>query len=153
MEPREGIRVRVVSPDGRGGTDLDVLPERFEVTERGVQVETTFYPWHRVVRFDSFFRQPYLPDPVSDGAPQVTVKVMVDEDGPAPVTYEVKGERFESAPSNVTMLVELETEPDEGTVIMRRLSVPWHRVVEYERVVKRSASSADALPERPDATA
>ena len=143
-EPRQGtIRVRIADEAGRGTIDHAIEPERFDTSDRGVQVGALFVPWHRVVSFDSVFRQDYVNEPEGDGFTKVTMRVALKLDGGPSKTLEVASDRFETSPTHLTLLTDLRVEPESGKVVMQRLSVPWPRVMQYERVLTRPAPRAD----------
>jgi hypothetical protein len=151
LQPGSGIRVRIVGPEGHGTLEHTVEPEQLDTTERGLQIGTLFVPWHRVISFESVFRQGFERDPAEDGLTKVTMRVVLNREGSLE-THEVPSNRFEATDTHLTLLLDVRAEPLDGTVVMRRLSVPWHRVAEHERIVERVSlhEREGALPTRPD---
>jgi hypothetical protein len=56
-------------------------------------------------------------------------------------------DRFESGPWSVTMVAEREVHADRGELWIRKISIPWHRIIETERIF----TVPDASSARPDA--
>jgi hypothetical protein len=55
----------------------------------------------------------------------------------------IAADGFETGASAVTMLVEDVVDAENGTVSVRRVGYPWHRVHEYERIPVDAASDPD----------
>lgn len=88
---------------------------------------------------------------------QLQVRVVVrDTDGVR--EHIVPADRFDVGPWSVSMMVPDRVEPDAAAVIYRRLTIPWARVIEYERLVDDANTDArlrekqGAMPLRPDSS-
>jgi uncharacterized protein (UPF0248 family) len=133
MSAGEGhvYRVHLVDPGGRIGVQ-DVPTDAFEATERGLMLNgTTIVPWHRVVRYTRDVIQP-LGEP--ELAAHTEVRVWLDDGSEGGETLHIRADRFDPGPWTVDFL-EVEAVNVEGaTIHMRKVHVPWGRVLEYERV-------------------
>ena len=147
LEHAAGHRAVVkVTFHGRDGITHRELPSAdFEASERGVSMGAVLVPWARVFRYDLLVQQSFVVDAEDDGSRAMQRIVYEDESGEQQ-TIEVPFDRFESGPWSVTMVAEREVHADRGELFIRKISIPWHRVVETERIF--------ALPEasspRPD---
>lgn len=131
---------------GRGGIgERDVSSADFEPTERGLSLGSLLVPWARVFRYDLVTRQAFVPDHEDPGSRAMQRVVYEDEHGDQR-TIEVPFDRFESGPWSVTMVVEREVDTDRGELHIRRVSIPWHRIIETERILPLP----NASPARPD---
>jgi uncharacterized protein (UPF0248 family) len=137
-------RVHLVDPGGRIGVQ-DVPSDSFEATERGLTLNgTTIVPWHRVVRYVRDVTQP-LGEP--ELAAHAEVRVWLDDGSEAGETLRIRADRFDPGPLTVDFL-EVEAVNVEGAIIhMKKVHVPWGRVLEYERV---RIPVDQLMPARPD---
>lgn len=135
LEPAAGHRAFVkVTLEGRNGIgEREVLSSDFEATERGIAMGATFVPWARVFRYDLIVRQGFVPDAEDEGSRAVQRVAYQDEHGRAQV-LEVPQDRFESSPWAVTLVAEREIDTDRGELTIRKISIPWHRIIETERI-------------------
>ncbi len=145
------VRVTIRDPSGSGSSVKEVPSGEFEATELGVTLERRLYiPWHRVVQCGWILRQQVEPEP-SDGGPKPQVRVVLEDGTPAGKSYTLPADRFEAGPWTVTLLLERRIEPDEGVLVVEKVFVPWHRVLEYERVARsRAEPDVGPVPGRPD---
>ena len=124
-------RVHLVDPGGRIA-EQDVPTDAFEAAERGITLNgTTVIPWHRVVRYVREVSQPL-------GEPELSahaeVRVWLDDGSEKGETLRIRADRFDPGPWTVDFL-EVEAVNVEGAIIhMKKVHVPWGRVLEYERV-------------------
>jgi hypothetical protein len=133
--------VTVVVDDGTGGTSTIEAPAAdFEAAERGVAIGRRFIPWHRVHRY-----QWDLPpkDFAEDRRASARVRLVIADGGGAREEHVVGADGFETGAFAVTMLIEDVVDAEHGTVSVRRVGVPWHRVHEYERIPVDAASDVD----------
>ena len=123
----------------------DVPSDSFEATERGLTLNgTTIVPWHRVVRYVRDVTQP-LGEP--ELAAHAEVRVWLDDGSEAGETLRIRADRFDPGPLTVDFL-EVEAVNVEGAIIhMKKVHVPWGRVLEYERV---RIPVDQLMPARPD---
>jgi len=146
MSASEGhvYRVHLADPGGRIGVQ-DVPSDAFEATERGLMLNgTTIVPWHRVVRYVRDVTQPL-------GEPELSahaeIRVWLDDGSDAGETLTVRADRFDPGPWTVDFL-EVEAVNVEAAIIhMKKIHVPWGRVLEYERV---RLPVEQLMPVRPD---
>ena len=137
-------RVHLIDPGGRIGVQ-DVPSDAFEATERGLMLNgTTIVPWHRVVRYVRDVTQP-LGEP--ELAAHAEVRIWLDDGSEAGETLRIRADRFDPGPWTVDFL-EVEAVNVEGAMIhMKKVHVPWGRVLEYERV---RLPVEQLMPTRPD---
>jgi hypothetical protein len=124
------VTVSIDDGDGKRST-IETSAAEFEAAERGIAVGRRFFPWHRIHRYEWD-----LPpkDFAEDRRIAARVRVVI-EDGDGRVEEHVVGaDGFETGAFAVTMLVEDVVDAEQGTVSVRRIGVPWHRVREYERI-------------------
>jgi hypothetical protein len=147
------IRVTVLRSDGSGADVREIHSSEFETSERGVTLERLFLPWRRIQSYAWEIRTPADADFESHA--RVSVRVVVDEGSTEGTTYTVTADRFETGPWTVTLLLNRRAEPDRGELVSERLVFPWHRVIEFERLIADEAVSAQpeqvSMPARPDA--
>jgi alkylated DNA nucleotide flippase Atl1 len=133
MSAGEGhvYHVHLVDPGGAIRVH-DVPSDSFEATERGRMLNgSTIVPWHRVARYVRDITQPL-------GEPELSahseIRVWLDDGSEAGETLRIRADRFDPGPWTVDFL-EVEAVNVEGAIIhMRKVHVPWGRVLEYERV-------------------
>lgn len=136
--------VHLIDPGGRIGVQ-DVPTDAFETTERGLMLNgSTIVPWHRVVRYTRDVTQ-QLGEP--ELAAHAEVRVWLDDGSEAGETLRIRADRFDPGPWTVDFL-EVEAVNVEGAIIhMKKVYVPWSRVLEYERV---RLPVEQLMPARPD---
>jgi alkylated DNA nucleotide flippase Atl1 len=134
-------RVHLADPGGRISV-LDVPTEHFDSMDRGISLgTTTIVPWHRVIRYtrevvqavdDAFFSRAEIRAWLDDGS----------DEGERIV---VRADRFDAGAWTADFLVERTLDIEGGVVHLTKIHVPWHRVLEYERLPVRVET-----PSRPD---
>jgi hypothetical protein len=99
-----------------------------------------FIPWHRIHRYEWD-----LPpkDFAEDRRMSAHVRLVVDGGAGTREEHLIAADGFETGASAVTMLVEDVVDAENGTVSVRRVGYPWHRVHEYERIPVDAASDPD----------
>jgi hypothetical protein len=143
-----GLVTVVVDEPGGGSSTIQTPAADFEAAERGVAIGRRFIPWHRVRRYEWD-----LPPKESTEEHRVSarVRLVLDDANGAAAEHFVSADGFEAGTSAVTMLLEEVADTASGTVMVRRVGIPWHHVREYERIPADAQSDGSALPERPDA--
>jgi uncharacterized protein (UPF0248 family) len=146
MTAVDGHVYRVLLADPGGGfTTQEVPTAAFEATERGITLYgTTVVPWHRVVRYTRDVVQP-LGEP--DLSTHAEIRAWLDDGSPGGEHVRIRGDRFDPGPWTADFLVEDAVDVERATIHLRKLYVPWSRILEYERV---HASAEDRIPIRPD---
>ena len=146
MSAGEGhvYRVHLVGPGGRIAVE-DVPTDAFEATERGLTLNgTTIVPWHRVVRYVRDVSQPL-------GEPELSahaeVRIWLDDGSEVGETLRIRADRFDPGPWTVDFLVVEAVNVEAATIHMRKIYVPWGRVLEYERI---HLPAEHLMPARPD---
>jgi hypothetical protein len=139
------VTVRV-DTQGPGGETVsrEVPSGQFEAADNGVQIGQLFVPWDHVVEYDWIVRQEAVTDRTRDSV-RPRVRVVVEDGTPEGATYDVPGDRFEKSVSGVTMLFDRHIEADTGMLVIQKLSVPWHRVVSFERYVGEADAQAEVV--------
>jgi hypothetical protein len=138
--------VVTVVVEGRSGIEeRQVSPSEFEAVERGLSMGPILVPWARVFRYETTFHQAIPAGSVDEGSRVMQRVVYQDERGLAR-TLEVPLDRFENGPHAVTMVGDREVDADRGEIRIRRISIPWHRVIETERIF----SVPEARPAAPE---
>jgi len=137
-------RVHLTDPGG-GVTIQDVPTESFEATERGLMLNgTTVVPWHRVIRYVRDVVQPL-------GEPELTmhaeVRAWLDDGTETGETMRTRADRFDPGPWTADLLVVEAVNIEAATIHLKKIHVPWGRVLEYERV---PLPAKHAVPVRPD---
>jgi hypothetical protein len=130
--------VKILVDDGAGGTGTIEAPAAdFEAAERGIVIGRRFIPWHRIHRYEWD-----LPpkDFAEDRRTSARVRLVVDGGAGNREEHLIAADGFETGASAVTMLVEDVVDAENGTVSVRRVGYPWHRVYEYERIPVDAAS-------------
>ena len=141
------------------GTDTDVREVPFselEPSEHGITMKRVFVPWHRIEEYGWEVRRP--PDAeVGSSRSRASVRVVIDDGSREGATYSLPSDRFEIGPWSVSFLLDRRIEPDEGVLVSDRLVFPWHRVLEYERIIHgddagliASTGATSTTPSRPD---
>jgi hypothetical protein len=122
--------VTIVVDDGNGRTStIEASAADFEAAERGIAIGRRFIPWHRIHRYEWDLPPKDLAD---DRRSMARVRLLVD-DGAGTEEHIVTADGFETGAFAVTMLVDV-VHAENGTVAVRRIGFPWHRVREYERI-------------------
>jgi uncharacterized protein (UPF0248 family) len=120
-------RVHLAEPGG-GVAVQDVPTDSFEATERGILLNgTTVVPWHRVIRYVKDVVQPL-------GEPEL-------------MTHAEVRAWLDPSPWTADLLVVEAVNIEAATIHLKKIHVPWGRVLEYERV---PLPVKDAVPVRPD---
>jgi hypothetical protein len=124
--------VTVVVDDGSGkSSTIEAPAAEFEAAERGVAIGRRFIPWHRIHRYEWDLPPKEFAEERRAAA---RVRILVDDGAGAAQEHVVGADGFETGAFAVTMLVEDVVDAENGTVSVRRVGVPWHRVHEYERI-------------------
>lgn len=137
-------RVHLAEPGG-GVAVQDVPTDSFEATERGILLNgRTVVPWHRVIRYVKDVVQPL-------GEPELMthaeVRAWLDDGSEAGETLRIRADRFDSGPWTADLLVVEAVNIEAATIHLKKIHVPWGRVLEYERV---PVPVKDVVPVRPD---
>jgi uncharacterized protein (UPF0248 family) len=137
-------RVHLVDPGGRIA-EQDVPTDAFEAAERGITLNgTTVIPWHRVVRYVREVSQPL-------GEPELSahaeVRVWLDDGSEKGETLRIRADRFDPGPWTMDFLVVEAVNVEAATIHMKKIYVPWGRVLEYERI---HLPAEHLMPARPD---
>jgi len=126
------------------GREIKVRAGELDASERGVTFRALFVPWHRVLEYRTSVRRP-LEALADDARSRILVRLVIDDRGDGEQTFTLPASRFESDAWSVTILLDGDADP--GTVTAERVTYPWHRVVEYERIAR-----IEETPPRPDQT-
>jgi hypothetical protein len=137
----------------RGGVEVvEVASGLFEPAEHGIVVGRVFIPWHRVRRY-SWDLGTHQTEIVGERSSLARVRVVLDDGSPQGETHVVPGDRFETGPYVVTVVLDDRVDVNDGLVTRRKLCVPWHHVIEFERLRVNVAAvmhEEELVPERPD---
>jgi hypothetical protein len=147
--PTNVVAVRLRLLDVWGGEDVirELSLAELETSERGVAIGPAFYPWRRVVSYEWEVMEA-APDEGLARPRQLLVRVLTQ--GPdGPEEHRVAADRFEVGPWTISMVVPDRVEPDSQRSVLRRITLPWHRVLEYERMLAEAKTAAE-VPDRPD---
>lgn len=125
------VRVVLQGPDGI--TQREVPSADLEPSERGLALGPVVVPWARVFRYDLIVRQAFVPDAEDESSRAVQRVMYEDEDG-RQQTLEVPFDRFEAGPWSVTIVAEREVHAARQELHIRKTSIPWHRIIETERL-------------------
>ena len=149
--PTNVISVHLRLLDVWGGDDVirEMTLAELETSERGIAVGPAFYPWRRVVSYEWEVLEAE-PDEGLARPRQLLVRVLTQgADGPE--EHRVAADRFEVGPWSVSMVLPDRVDAETQRSVLRRITFPWHRVLEYERMLAE-ATTAAAVPDRPDLT-
>ncbi|HUF58465.1 MAG TPA: hypothetical protein VMR89_03130 [Actinomycetota bacterium] len=137
---------RVYLADLAGGVAIqDVPTESFEATERGIMLNgRTIVPWHRVIRYVRDVVQP-LEEP--ELMTHAEVRAWLDDGSESGETLKVRADRFDPGPWTADLLVVDAVNIEAATIHLKKIHVPWGRILEYERV---PLPVKDTVPSRPD---
>jgi len=124
------VTVRIADRDGTTST-IEAPAADFEAAERGVAIGRRFIPWHRIERYEWD-----LPpkDFSEDRRASARVRIVVVDGAGRTEEHVIGADGFETGAFAVTMLVEDSVDAENGTISVRRVGFPWHRVQEYERI-------------------
>ncbi len=142
-------QVHLSDPGGRIAIH-DVPTESFEAAERGITMNgTTVVPWHRVVR--------YVRDVVQQlGEPELSVhseiRAWLDDGSEEGETLRIRADRFDPGPWTADFLVVEAVNIEAANIHLKKIHVPWGRILEYERVLpaERIFPAEHVMPARPD---
>jgi len=147
---QQGVHATLRLVDPWGGDDVvrEMLLAELETSERGVAIGPTFYPWRRVVSYEWEILE-NAPEEELMRPRQLLVRVLAETGDGNVVEHRVSADRFEVGSWTVSMLLPERVEPESDRVVFRRLTVPFHRVLEYERLLAEARTAA-SVPDRPD---
>jgi hypothetical protein len=148
--PTNVVAVRLRLLDVWGGDDVvrELSLAELETSERGVAIGPAFYPWRRVVSYEWEILESE-PEEALARPRQLLVRVLTQ--GPdGPEEHRVAADRFEVGPWTISMVLPERVDTQTQRSVLRRVTLPWHRVLEYERMLAE-AKTASVVPERPDA--
>jgi uncharacterized protein (UPF0248 family) len=137
-------RISLADPGGRVRT-LDVPSDAFETTEHGLVLGSTVVPWHRVLRYSREVTQQIDPS----FRRHAEIRLWVDDGTAEGEVLNVRADRFDQTTYTVDIAVERALNVEAGLFHLVKLSIPWHRVLEYERL-PIAAEVAVPMPARPD---
>lgn len=147
--PSNVVPVRLRLLDVWGGEDVirEISLAELETSERGVAVGSAFYPWRRVISYEWEIVETE-PDEALARPRQLMVRLLI-QGSAGPEERRIAADHFEVSPWTISMVVPERVEPESRTNVMRRITVPWHRVLEYERMLAEAKTAAE-VPNRPD---
>jgi hypothetical protein len=146
--PPVTARLRLLDPWGGEDIERELPLAELETSERGVAVGAAFYPWRRVVSYEWEIVE-HASEAALARPRQLMVRVLTQSTDGGVEEHRVAADRFEVGPWTVSMLVPERVEPDGQRAVFRRVTVPWHRVLEYERMLAE-LPTASTVPGRPD---
>lgn len=147
--PPVTARLRLLDPWGGVDIERELALAELETSERGVAVGAAFYPWRRVISYEWEIVE-HASEAALARPRQLMVRVLTQSIDGGVEEHRVAADRFEVGPWTVSMLVPERVEPDEQRAVFRRVTVPWHRVLEYERMLTELPTTASTVPHRPD---
>ena len=122
--------VHLAGPGART-SQLDVPTEDFETNDRGIVLGgSTVIPWHRVLRYSREVTQP-IDDAFRTHA---EMRVWIDDGSDEGETIHLRADRFEQSSFTADLLVERALNVEAGIFHFTKIHVPWHRVLEFERL-------------------
>jgi hypothetical protein len=140
---------------GADGVEVRECPAPdFEPSDRGVTMGSVFVPWGRIYRYDTIVEQGFIPEGQETETKTLQRVVFEDESGVAR-TIEVPLDRYESGPWNLTLVIERTVDRARGRLSIRKVCIPWARVIETERVFTvpdAQPAAGDGIVERPEDT-
>jgi hypothetical protein len=142
-----GVVTVLVDEPGGGSSTIQTPAADFEAAERGVAIGRRFIPWHRVRRYEWDLPPKEFAE---EHRVSARVRLVIDDVHGAAEEHMVSADGFETGAFAVTMLLEDIVDTVRGTVMVRRIGIPWHHVREYERIPADATPDA-YTPERPDA--
>ncbi len=143
-----GVVTVLVDEPGGGSSTIQTPAADFEAAERGVAIGRRFIPWHRVRRYEWDLPPKEFAE---EHRVSARVRLVIDDVHGAAEEHMVSADGFETGAFAVTMLLEDFVDTARGTVMVRRIGIPWHHVREYERIPADAPTDGNAPPERPDA--
>ena len=143
-----GVVTVLVDEPGGGSSTIQTSAADFEAAERGVAIGRRFIPWHRVRRYGWDLPPKEFAE---EHRVSARVRLVIDDVHDAAEEYTVSADGFETSSFAVTMLLEDVVDTARGTVMVRRIGIPWHHVREYERILADAPTDGNAPPARPDA--
>jgi hypothetical protein len=121
----------LLADPGRRTSQLDVPTEDFETNDRGIALGgSTMIPWQRVLRYSREVTQP-IDDAFRTHA---EMRVWIDDGSDEGETIHLRADRFEQSAYTADLLVERALNVEAGIFHFTKIHVPWHRVLEYERL-------------------
>ena len=130
------VRVTIQSLDGSSPIVLTASHTDFDANDRGVQIGTVLYPWHRVISYVRTFRQELIAG-ATDAQAKSWLRLRADDGSSGGTSYSLPVDRFEADQLGVTLVVERGVVAETGELAMDRIVIPWARVLEYERVIRQ----------------
>jgi hypothetical protein len=141
-------RIELAGPGGRVRT-LEVPTDAFETTDHGLVLGSTVVPWHRVLRYSREVTQQIDPS----FRRHAEIRLWVDDGTSEGEVMSIRADRFDQTPYTVDVAVERALNVEAGLFHLIKLSIPWGRVLEYERLPAVEAApepAAGSMPARPD---
>jgi alkylated DNA nucleotide flippase Atl1 len=137
-------RISLADPGGQVRT-LDVPSDAFGTTEHGLVLGSTVVPWHRVLRYSREVTQQIDPS----FRRHAEIRLWVDDGSAEGEVMNVRADRFDQTSYTVDVAVERALNVEAGLFHLTKLSIPWNRVLEYERLPVATEVPV-ATPARPD---
>src|SRR5436309_2746781 len=95
----------------------------FEAADRGVAIGRRFIPWHRVRRYEWDLPPKEFAE---EHRVSARVRLVLDDVNGTAEEHLVSADGFETGAFAVTMLLDDVVDTDHGTVMVRRVGIPWH---------------------------
>ena len=143
-----GVVTVLVDEPGGGSSTIQTPAAEFEAADRGVAIGRRFIPWHRVRRYEWDLQPKEFAE---EHRVSARVRLVLDDVNGTAEEHLVSADGFETGAFAVTMLLDDVVDTDHGTVMVRRVGIPWHHVREYERIPADAHADRAMAPERPDA--
>lgn len=141
------VRVQMRGPDG---VEVRECPAaEFEPSDRGVTMGAIFVPWQRIYRYDTIVEQGFIPEG-HETETRTLQRVVFEDEGGVARSVEVPLDRYETGPWHLTIVIERKVDRQRGSLSIRKVCIPWGRVIETERVF--TVPDAQEVPEPPDPT-
>lgn len=136
------VRVQMRGPSG---VEVRECPaDEFEPNDRGVAMGAVFVPWARIYRYDTIVEQGFIPEGHDRETPTIQ-RVVFEDERNVPRTIEVPLDRYEAGPWTLTLVIERSVDRRRGRLSIRKVCIPWGRVIESERIFTvPDAAPADA---------
>jgi alkylated DNA nucleotide flippase Atl1 len=138
-------RLRLVDAWSGAATTSHVPLRELDAFEHGLAVGLSFYPWHRVVSYEW---EVATEGPVKHPGPRQRFVRLAYDDAGTRREHVVPANGFELGPWTVTAMLPDRVEPEARRAVFRCLTVPWQRVVEYERQIVHHAAPSGRLLDR-----
>ncbi len=144
-----GVVTVLVDEPGGGSSTIQTPAAEFEAADRGVAIGRRFIPWHRVRRYEWDLPPKEFAE---EHRVSARVRLVLDDVNGTAEEHLVSADGFETGAFAVTMLLDDVVDTDYGTVMVRRVGIPWHHVREYERIpagahAERRWHPSDPTPE------